>query len=200
MKNGVRKKIKLDEIYASKANPRTGQGGAVVNEGLAESMKETGRQVKALSFLQPWAQCVLDLGKRTENRPRVTHHRGPVVLHISKGWDKTGEKFIWENWEKIKRRGDASDPRAFLYYAARRRGGFGGVFEIKDCWQPAPAGPRDIWTFGPYCYSIEVMGSLPEIIPAKGQLGFWNVPGDMEIKIMVALGLFKIPENVEVKP
>ena len=135
--------------------------------------------MKALSFLQPWAFCVLLLGKRTENRKRPTKHRGPVVMHISKGWDKAGEAFIRNKWETIKRKGDASDPRAFIYYAANTRGGYAGMFEIADC-QPFGLFDQDNpWAFGPWCYTLKNVRPFsehPTVIPGRGQLGLWTVP------------------------
>jgi hypothetical protein len=146
--------------------------------------------VKALSFLQPWAFAVLYLGKHTENRKRPTKVRGQVVMHISKGWDKAGEDFIWKTWERIKRRGDASDPRAFLYWAAQQRGGFAGVFEITDSQPYGLFHQGDIWAFGPHCYTIKNAKPFDEhglVIPARGQLGFWNVPETHDYEQLVEL-------------
>jgi hypothetical protein len=49
--------------------------------------------MKTLSLWQPWLFAVLYLGKRLENRsrkdgkmPMVCHHRGPLLLHASKGF------------------------------------------------------------------------------------------------------------------
>ncbi len=144
--------------------------------------------MKALSFLQPWAFCVLFLGKRTENRKRPTQHRGQVVMHISKGWSKEGEQFVRDNWVKIKRKGDMADSYAFLSYAGRERGGYAGTFTIEDCHPYGLFCYTNPWAFGPFCYSlanVKPFGKNPQIIPARGQLGFWNVPepeGQKEIE------------------
>lgn len=42
--------------------------------------------MKALSLTQPWANAILHLGKRIENREwRGCSYRGPVLLHAAKG-------------------------------------------------------------------------------------------------------------------
>jgi hypothetical protein len=70
------------------------------------------------------------------------------------------------------------------------RGGFAGVFELKDC-RPFDTviHKKDIWAFGPYCYDIELMYRFSGIIPAKGQLGLWNVLYNDEIKMMKEAGV-----------
>ena len=37
--------------------------------------------IRALSIRQPWADAILHLGKNVENRPRLTHYRGPLLIH-----------------------------------------------------------------------------------------------------------------------
>jgi hypothetical protein len=48
--------------------------------------------MKALSFINPWLWAITNLGKDLDNRrrkdgrmPHVCHHRGPLLLHASKG-------------------------------------------------------------------------------------------------------------------
>lgn len=137
--------------------------------------------MKTLSFLQPWADAVLFLDKREENRKRNTKHRGPLVVHISKGWSKEGEDFIWNrffssgiNEEK------ASD---FFEKAKLRRGGFGGAITITDSRPFDTHGFKSPWAFGPYCYTIGDVIPFGFIIPAKGQLGMWTVPVEIEERI-----------------
>ena len=134
--------------------------------------------MKALSLRQPWADCVLFLGKSWENRKRPTQHRGPLVIHLAKGWDKKGEDFLWENWELgfIQKR---KPPvlQEFIARAQDRRGGLGGIVEILDCQPLDMFNQADPWAFGPFCYQIgKKVRVFKKIIPARGQLGFWNIP------------------------
>lgn len=74
----------------------------------------------------------------------------------------------------LDKRIDIRDADDWMARAKGRRGGFAGVMEIKDSLQ----GPEGLgrWAFGPHCYVLDPKVTLfRELIPAKGQLGFWNV-------------------------
>lgn len=44
-----------------------------------------GKQVKALSIIQPWASLLIHGAKQWETRSRRTRYRGPIAIHASKG-------------------------------------------------------------------------------------------------------------------
>lgn len=46
--------------------------------------------MKALTIRQPWAHLIIYGGKNVENRKRITHHRGPLVIHAAKTCDDLG--------------------------------------------------------------------------------------------------------------
>jgi hypothetical protein len=121
--------------------------------------------MKTLSFLQPWADAVLYLQKRDENRTRITNYRGPVVMHISKGWDTWGENFIKENWN-FRLALTLVAPLAladFLDRAKTRRGGFAGMFTISDCRRyDHKLDGENGWAFGPYLYKLQDVKAFEE--------------------------------------
>lgn len=144
-------------------------------------MAPGGELMKAISLLQPWADTILFLDKRIENRKRTTRHRGPVVIHISKGWDVQGEQFIRGllfKGEMLKGM-DVRDANGFMDRARARRGGFAGIMEIKDCLD-SPQGLGK-WAFGPKCYILEDrVIRFRELIKWRGQLGLWNIPKEIQ--------------------
>lgn len=58
--------------------------------------------MKALSLSRPWPWSFMHAGKRIENRsrkdgrmPSMCRHRGPLLLHAAKSWDKSmGDWFL----------------------------------------------------------------------------------------------------------
>ena len=59
--------------------------------------------MKALSLTQPWADAILEQGKRIENREKWTacKYRGPVLLHAAKGLGTRSE--VHERYVQIER-------------------------------------------------------------------------------------------------
>jgi hypothetical protein len=49
----------------------------------------------ALSVRQPWAWLIVNGVKDIENRPRRTHHRGPLLIHASLSRDGYTENIEW---------------------------------------------------------------------------------------------------------
>jgi hypothetical protein len=52
--------------------------------------------MKALTVRQPHAWAIAHGFKPIENRSRLTHHRGPLVIHSGKEWDALGEAAVAE--------------------------------------------------------------------------------------------------------
>ena len=118
---------------------------------------------KALSIQQPWAWAILHAGKDVENRPRLTHYRGPIVVHAGKRIDNLGIHWLKSNGYHVP---DELPTGALL-----------GEVEITDC---TPVEQNDsIWAFGPYCYELSGAKAYAEPIPYKGQLGLFNIPDDI---------------------
>lgn len=120
--------------------------------------------MKALSLTQPWADAILEQGKRIENREKWTacKYRGPVLLHAAKGLGTRSE--VHERYVQIERiigaaintqREDlppggwlggrfthCKDSRGWYYDVSPRlhRGGIVGRAEIVDTLDPRDVG------------------------------------------------------------
>jgi hypothetical protein len=138
--------------------------------------------VKVISVLQPHAQLIVLGAKRIETRPRRTNYRGMIAIHASKG--------------PIQMEGSPRAATAMLQ--ALIDGGFDaldtlprgciiGTARIVDCipsWKLC-LDRKDLLTdreylfgdYGPnrFGYVVEDVRRLKHPIPAKGQLGLWEV-------------------------
>jgi hypothetical protein len=148
--------------------------------------------MRALSFLQPWLQAVLHLGKNVENRkwkPPEAMVGQVFALHASKGWDKDGEAFIVERHSPFAEGGHIVKefvPRGAVIGAARLLGW--------SRWQTGHVviGTPTVdlvfiatspWFFGPYGWLLGDIVELPRPVPCKGALGFWKMPADVEAEV-----------------
>lgn len=41
------------------------------------------KSMKAITVIQPWAECIVSKGKNVENRQKRTTHRGFIAIHAS---------------------------------------------------------------------------------------------------------------------
>jgi hypothetical protein len=126
--------------------------------------------MKAITVRQPWAWAIINAGKDIENRNWNTRIRGRVAIHAAQGMTREeyerGCKYIKRIRPKVK------IPR----YEDLERGEIIGTVEIVDCVQDY-ASP---WFFGEYGFVLSRPKKLPEPIPCKGALNFWDVPKDIE--------------------
>lgn len=121
--------------------------------------------MKALSIKQPWAHAILHLGKDIENRTRHTKHRGTVMIHTSKTID-VGAYYC------LKSEGYELPSLDDLVV-----GSIVGSVEIIDSVEEHNSVWKEDGTKG---YVLKNPKSLKSPIPCKGNLGFWNVPDDVE--------------------
>lgn len=125
--------------------------------------------VLALSIRQPWAWCILNLGKDIENRDWKTTIRGPICIHAAKGM--TADE--WEGCLAIVH--DVSLSRPFpaggIFPAMKEfeRGGIVGTVEIVDCVSDSTSP----WFFGKYGFVLANPKPVP-FIEVKGQLEFFD--------------------------
>lgn len=133
--------------------------------------------MKALSVRQPWAWFILRAGKRIENRTWQTTHRGPVLLHASKGMTRAEYAAGVE---------DAAVDTGEDYEAVipgpkeLKRGGIVGVMDIVGC-RPNPRSLSDLepWE-GDEGFAWTIGGVMPlPFIECSGSLGLWDVPEDI---------------------
>jgi hypothetical protein len=122
-----------------------------------------------LSVRQPWPFAIFHGGKDVENRPRRSHHRGPLLIHASASITRE----------------EAEDFRDFIQHQGIRgpwcagrnamdlpTGVILGVVDMVDCVEASDSR----WWMGPYGYVLANPRPFATPIPAKGALGFWRVP------------------------
>jgi hypothetical protein len=133
--------------------------------------------MKALTVRQPWAWAIINAKKDIENRNWNTHFRGMVAIHAAKGMTRNEYEQGCEFIKSIK-------PRIKIpAYEDLERGEIIGTVEIKDCVQDA----NSPWFGGEYGFVLSHPKKLPEPIPCKGALNFWNVPQYIESRIKKAI-------------
>ena len=77
----------------------------------------------ALSIRQPWAWLIVSGLKDIENRPRRTHHRGPLLIHAGLSLDSYTE----DNIEWLEKKYGVHIPLEL------ETGGIVGVVDVIDC-------------------------------------------------------------------
>ena len=119
-------------------------------------------EIKALSIKQPYPHHIFHDGKDVENRDWPTKGRGWFVIHA--GVSKTEL--------------DKEDPDDM----ALPRGGVVGMARIVDCVTEM----ESRWFFGKYGFALRDAFPL-ELIPCRGQLGFFRTGPEVEAKIADAI-------------
>ena len=127
--------------------------------------------MKAITIQQPWAWCIIYVEgaerKDIENRSWDTKIRGTIAIHAGKSRQKDLLQGIIEDGF-----GDE------LHF-----GSIIGVVDIVDVVTEYDSE----WFEGPFGFVLANPRELPEPIPFKGQLGFWNVPTEIEEQINTQL-------------
>jgi hypothetical protein len=146
----------------------------------------TEKYMRALTIRQPWAWAILRAGKDVENRDWPTNYRGPIAIHAAKGCTSdeyfsafnfirriVGHQRLYElGWP-----GYNTD--------ALVRGAIIGTAEIVGCVDNHPSP----WFEGDYGFVIANVKALPEPIPCKGALMFWEVPAELAMRVSDAVSL-----------
>lgn len=115
--------------------------------------------VKTLSIKQPWAYCIMHLGKDVENRTRRTNIRGTIAIHASK-------KIDYDAYYRLKFNGYELPPIQKL-----ETGKVIGTVELIDCVEEHTSKWKEEGTYG---YVLINPTTLKNPFFAKGQLGFWE--------------------------
>ena len=133
--------------------------------------------MKAITVRQPWAWAIINAGKNIENRNWKTHFRGRVAIHAAVGMTRDEYEDACEDIKRISRK------MKIPLYEDLERGAIIGTVEIIDCVQDS----NSPWFLGEYGFVLECPKRLPEPIPCKGALSFWNVPPNIESRIKKAI-------------
>ncbi|WP_069357853.1 ASCH domain-containing protein [Burkholderia cenocepacia] len=123
--------------------------------------------MKALSIQQPWAWLIAhadeyDDPKRIENRNRATRYRGPLLIHASKTFDRSGYKSVLEVRPDL----ESVMPPA----GAMERGGVVGRVEVIDCVNQSPSR----WFSGSYGWVLQHARPMP-FVPYRGRLNLFEI-------------------------
>lgn len=117
--------------------------------------------IKALSIKQPWPNSIFHEGKDVENRDWPTKGRGWFIIHAGKTYD------------------GGKRPAA---HANLPFGGIVGMARIVDCVTEMDSE----WFFGRYGFVLR--DAFPvDLIPCRGQLGFFMPPQEALTALAAAL-------------
>jgi hypothetical protein len=132
--------------------------------------------MKALTVRQPWAWAIINVGKDIENRSWNTRIRGRIAIHAAQGMTREEYERGCTYIKRIK-------PRAKIPpYEDLERGEILGTVEIVDSIQDSGSP----WFEGEYGFVLSHPKKLPEPIPCKGALNFWDVSKHIESLIKKA--------------
>lgn len=138
--------------------------------------------MKALSIRQPWAWAILHAGKDVENRDWPTKLRGRIAIHASATLRRAEYLDFLEYYGALVGAGvpDVTVPA----HESLPLGAIVGTVEIVDCVTRSDSP----WFMGDYGFVLRNPIALPEPIPCRGALGFWDVPDEVKVQIQTIGG------------
>ena len=155
--------------------------------------------MKALSLSRPWGWAILHLGKRIENRqrrdgrmPSLCRHRGPLLLHAAKSWDKHAEQWIEEHdlddGHGTLLRTQNAHPAGVVFARCTVIGTIhphgSGVVDDGTAWPPEGIDLR--WHMRAQYGLILADVEPTPLVPCKGALGLWTVPEHVLMTLALA--------------
>ncbi|MBF2715684.1 hypothetical protein IEI95_015810 [Agrobacterium vitis] len=123
----------------------------------------------ALSIRQPWAWCIVNLGKDIENRDWPTKFRGPVCIHAAKGMTRAEYEDCVATIHEISLIHPFPQGNVFPDINEMQRGGIVATAEIVDCVDQSSSP----WFFGTFGFVLRKVQPV-KFIPVKGALGFFE--------------------------
>ncbi|MBY0515365.1 MAG: hypothetical protein K2P81_00550 [Bacteriovoracaceae bacterium] len=121
--------------------------------------------MRALSIMQPWAECIIFHGKNVENRSWSTQKRGYIAIHASARMDKGRYERVREEY------GLKLDPEESSFGSIL---GFAKIVDVVD--KKSLTRKTKKWFMGDYGFVLEDIIILKEPVPSKGSLSFWKIP------------------------
>ncbi len=121
----------------------------------------------AIAIRQPFADLIVLGIKKIENKTRITHFRGNVLIHASKGrpWTEDVSKRDLARLKKFSSEAGSGD-----YYPVR--GAIVGMARITGCLESS----SDRFFEGPIGWKLADAVAFTDPIPFSGTLGFFYVP------------------------
>ncbi|CAJ4326476.1 gp69 [Burkholderia pseudomallei] len=123
--------------------------------------------MKALSIQQPWAWLIAHADeyedpKRIENRDWATKYRGPLLIHASKTFDRSGYESVLDMRPDL----ESVIPPA----GAMERGGVVGCVEVIDCVDRSTSP----WFRGSFGLILRHARPMP-FVPYRGRLNLFEI-------------------------
>ena len=152
--------------------------------------------MKALTMTQPWATLVAIGENSIETRSWGTRHRGPLAIHAAKGFPRDARELT-----RLSPYRQALARHGYPDAAALPLGGVIAVAALDDVMRfdrksltevrsrarrgELPPHEADFGDFsaGRYGWILKEVKPLSEPIPARGMLGLWELPKELEIAI-----------------
>jgi hypothetical protein len=125
--------------------------------------------MKALTIMQPWAECIALGVKPVENRTRPFRYRGPLAIHAGRRRDAHAELMPLVL-------GTIPEPMHAL-----TTGAVLAVAELVDC-HPDAGCCRPWGEPGVFHLVLADVRRLDEPVLARGQLGLWDIDLPEEVR------------------
>lgn len=152
--------------------------------------------MKALSLTQPWASLVAIGAKTYETRSWSTSYRGQLAIAAAKGFPRDCQELVV-----------LSEPFKSVLAAAgldlgklhEVRGHIVAVVELVDIVRVDGSVPRSMpapmkhempfgdYSPGRFAWIMSNLRRLERPVPAKGALGIWQTPADVELAVVEQL-------------
>lgn len=132
------------------------------------------KPTKAITIWQPWAWCILHLGKDVENRTWPTKHRGPIAIHAAAHKNRL-------DYEAARRWIKNATTYDVPLFDQVQRGAIIGIVSITSMATNNPGTPW--WMAGPnhVAWILEQPhATLPQ--PAKGKQRIWTIPNNVIVE------------------
>lgn len=133
--------------------------------------------MKGLTIRPPWPFAIFNLGKDIENRDWFNDIRGTIAVQASKTVTR-GDYGADIDWIQSCIGLDAAN--AIPDWKHSVRGAIVGTVEIIGCVRRY----ESPWFLGKFGFVLRNPIALAEPIPFTGQLGFWDVPIDIEAELI----------------
>lgn len=152
----------------------------VVSEPARRLLESEPERYAAISVMQPWAWLIAHSsawpqhvrGKTIENRSRPTSYRGPVLIHVSRRWERVGEQLV-----ELRRLGlvGRGCPEPNVAVMRSQLGQVIAVAELVGCRRIGSTDPHPWAIAGAYGWELEDV-ELVQPFGLRGHRGLWFAP------------------------
>jgi activating signal cointegrator 1 len=154
--------------------------------------------LKCITLYEPYCSLIAVGAKTTETRSWGTHHRGWLAIHASRRWTKAIVADCLRSLDILKASGfsgplPAQDSIGLVDFS-RTLGCVLAVARLVDCrtMMEAPDSLNAAFGMfgeGRYGWVLRDVVPLPNPVPAKGAMGLWSLPPEVEEAVLVEAGM-----------